>query len=104
MDPEFEPAVVEEEKPKKKRGRPTKSESEAKRLKLAEEAALRGDVPDNEDANGGGNVRFVSQRYLLRPGTDDSQALWVTISIPADTTMEEAERMATFISSCYYAD
>lgn len=103
METEFEPTVVVEEQPKKKRGRPTKAESEAKRLIQEAEAALRGPVPEKA-GNGNGNVRFVSQRYLLRPGVDESQSIWITLSIPADTTMEEAERLATFVSSCYYTE
>lgn len=97
------PAPEVDDKPKKKRGRPTKAESEAKRLKEEAEAALRGPAPEPE-YTGSGNVRFVSQRYLLRPGNDETQTVWITISIPVDTTMEEAERLATFVSSCYYAD
>ena len=76
METEFEPTVIAEEKPKKKRGRPTKAESEAKRLIQEAEAALRGPVPEKDFAgNGNGNVRFVSQRYLLRPGVDESQSI-----------------------------
>lgn len=107
MDPEFELTELSEEtlevKPKKKRGRPTKAESEAKKLKQEAEAALRGPVPE-QDFAGNGTVRFVSQRYLLRPGIDETQSIWINLSIPADTTMEEAERLATFVSSCYYGD
>ena len=113
MESEFEPTLLPEEtpeempeatsqvKPKKKRGRPTKAESEAKRLKQEAEDALRGPVPETH-LSGNGSVRFVSQRYLLRPGTDESQSIWITLAIPADMTLEEAERLATFVSSCYY--
>ena len=103
MEPEFESTETSEERPKKKRCRPTKAESEAKRLKMEAEAALRGPVPEEMLGNAPG-IRFVTQRYLLRPGEDESQAIWITLSLPVDTTMDEAERLATFVSSCYYAD
>lgn len=109
MDPDFDVEQLLVEKPKKKRGRPTKAESEARRLEkesellrqAKEQADNPHDVPDPVIQQIG-NERYVSQKYLLRPGTDSSEPVWINLSIPLDTTKDEAERLGTFVSSCYY--
>lgn len=109
MDPEFDSERLLVEKPKKKRGRPTKAESEARRrekeAELLRKAAQSGepfDMVSEPVIQQIGNTRYVTQNYLLRPGSEDSDPVWIHLSIPADTTKEEAERLATFVSSCYY--
>lgn len=109
MDPEFEVEKLLVEKPKKKRGRPTKAESEARRkekeAELLRQARLQVDDPNEVSEpviQQIGDTRYVSQKYLLRPGTESEDPVWIHLSIPIDTTREEAERLATFVSSCYY--
>lgn len=109
MDPEFEVEKLLVEKPKKKRGRPTKAESEARRkekeAELLRQARLQVEDPNEVSEpviQQIGDTRYVSQKYLLRPGTESEDPVWIHLSIPIDTTREEAERLATFVSSCYY--
>lgn len=105
VSPDFDAAQLTAEKPKKKRGRPTKAESDARKAK---NEILKKAYPQQEEAaeevideNG---VRMLHQKYLLRPGNDETPSLWIQFAFPDDTTMEEADRMAAFVSSCYYAD
>lgn len=109
MDPDFEVEKLLVEKPKKKRGRPTKAESEARRKEKEEEHLrhAKSTVNDPDEVTEPviqkiGETNYVSQKYLLRPGTNSVEPVWIHLSIPADTTQEEAERLATFVSSCYY--
>jgi hypothetical protein len=46
----------------------------------------------------------VTQRYLLRPGDTDGDGTWIEFTFPKDTTKAEAERMAAFVSSCYFME
>lgn len=104
VSPEFDTAQLTADKPKKKRGRPTKAESDARKAKTA--ASAPPEVNEEETMNEieitESGVRLLHQKYLLRPGTDETPSLWIHFALPADTTPEEADRMATFVSSCYY--
>lgn len=106
---DFDAEKIMADRPKKKRGRPTKAESEARRA-LQEAELLKNPPPapaldpGYDEASENGSVRFVTQKYLLRPGATEAESVWVRFSIPADTNAEEAERMALFISSCYYSE
>ncbi|UUM11167.1 hypothetical protein NQU17_10945 [Clostridiaceae bacterium HFYG-1003] len=106
VSPDFDTATLTAQKPKKKRGRPTKAESEARKALLEAEKAKNPPAAqfNPADAIFNENVRLVSQNYLLRPGDDDTESVWVRFSFPADTTKEEAARMAAFVSSCYYSE
>lgn len=104
---DFDAEKIMADRPKKKRGRPTKAESEARRALKEAEMINNPAAPDDDGSDEyteSGSVRFVTQKYLLRPGTSETESVWIRFSIPADTTLEEAERMATFISSCYYTE
>ena len=111
VSPDFDVASLTKDKPKKKRGRPTKAESEARRaLQEAKEAKEvkaspavqpinQSTIPQSTEA-----TRYVTQRYLLRPGDTDGDGTWIEFTFPKDTTKAEAERMAAFVSSCYFME
>lgn len=106
--PDFDVASLTKDKPKKKRGRPTKAESEARRALLGAK-----EVKTNSTAQPktppdislpSGETRYVTQKYLLRPGDADGEGIWIEFTFPTDTTKAEAERMAAFVSSCYFTE
>ena len=111
VSPDFDVASLTKDKPKKKRGRPTKAESEARRAlqeaKKAKEVKTRPapqTTPPSNISLSSGETRYVTQKYLLRPGDADSEGIWIEFTFPTDTTKAEAERMAAFVSSCYFTE
>lgn len=106
VSPNFDVASLTKDKPKKKRGRPTKAESEAKRALQEAENAKNPPVinphPQSVPEIENESVRYVTQNYLLRPGNNPSEAVWIQFTFPDDTTKAEADRMAHFVSSCYF--
>lgn len=107
VSPDFDAQSLTKDKPKKKRGRPTKAESEARRALLEAEKAKK--MPEGASEQSfayfeNENVRYITQKYLLRPGETEADAVWVQFAFPADTTKAEADRMAAFVSSCYFTE
>ncbi len=106
--PDFDVTSLTKDKPKKKRGRPTKAESEARRALLrAKEVKTNPTTQPISQPNislSSGETRYVTQKYLLRPGDADGEGIWIEFTFPTDTTKAEAERMAAFVSSCYFTE
>ena len=108
VSPDFDLASLTKNKPKKKRGRPTKAESEARRA-FMEANEVKSELTRKSSSQSKADLdteprRCVTQKYLLRPGDSEGEAIWVEFTFPIDTTKAEAERMAAFVSSCYFID